>query len=388
MINKKFGICILLVFLLSGLTACSPEAPESEPVVLAESPLGSPITEGTLEPALSAELSFGVSGLIEELFFKEGEVVKAGEIIAQLTSSSTIEAEISSAQFEYLQVQQALADLGLYAAVERGLALQTLINAKDNFHIAQEDWDDYEIDEYEDDLGDAQEDIQDAQTDLDEALADLKEYLNLDEDNRTRKRYQDYVDDAESDLHQAEQDYSDVENEYLQAKLDYELAAGQLAAAQVEYDKKQDSSDTDQLALLQAQSDALEQTINGLQSRLASSQIVSPINGIVMKNDLKKNEFALAGNPFVMVADPSRWIVKTNDVSEYDVVQIQEGQIVLIQVDALPEISLQGSVDSIDRVAYLDQGDVTYPITISIDEEVDGLRWGMTVSVEFQPIEN
>ena len=322
--------------------------------------------------------------MVEELFFEEGNTVKAGNIIARLASSSAIEGKIRSAQFEYLQVQQTLADLDLYAAVERGFALQVLIDTKDAFHNAQEDWDDYDIDEYEDDLGDAQEDVQNAQADLEEAQTDLEAYLNLEEDNRTRQRYQDDMDEADRDLHQAEQDLSEVENEYLQAKLDYELGVGQLAAAQAEYGKKQDSPDADELALLQAQADALEQTIIGLQSKLGSSEIISPINGIVMKNDLKEKDFAFAGAPLVMVADTSRWIVKTDDVSEYDIVGILEGQDVQIQVDAFPETPLQGTVDSIDRVSTLDQGEVTYPITISVKEGIDGLRWGMTVSVHFQ----
>jgi hypothetical protein len=41
-------------------------------------------------------------------------------------------------------------------------------------------------------------------------------------------------------------------------------------------------------------------------------------------------------------------------------------------------------VDSIDRVSFLDQDDVTYPIIISVKEGIEGLRWGMTVSVHFQ----
>ena len=44
-------------------------------------------------------------------------------------------------------------------------------------------------------------------------------------------------------------------------------------------------------------------------------------------------------------------------------------------------------MNSIDRVSTLDQGDVTYPITISVKEGIDRLRWGMTVSVHFQTID-
>ena len=121
-----------------------------------------------------------------------------------------------------------------------------------------------------------------------------------------------------------------------------------------------------------------------LRNRSLSAEI-SPINGIVMKNDLKEKEFASAGVPLVMVADPSRWIVKTDDVSEYDVGSIFEGQNVEVHVDAFPNEALFGTVSSIDHVAVLDQGDVTYPITITIEGGNEGLRWGMTVSVHFLP---
>lgn len=380
--NKKtLSISILLLIASIMLAACQTETPDEQPVVLEELPYAGIIAEGTIEPEQSAVLSFGDSGLVQEFLLEEGDSVSAGDVIARLTSCTVIEGEIKTAQSDHLQVQQALDELERYAGVERETALQNYLDVQDTFHTAQEDWDDFDMDDYEDDLGDAQEDVQDAETDLEEALEDLEAYLNLEEDNPTRQSYQDDVDEAERDLHQAQRDLDEVERDYLQTKLDFDLATSQLAAAEVEYEKKKEGPDADQFALLQAQSEALQQTIQGLQSSLDNCQIVSPIDGFVMKNDLKVGEYALAGDALIMVADTSQWIVKTDDLSEYDVVNIAEGQSVEIRIDAFPGVSLQGVVDSIDRVSYVDLGDVTYPVTISITDDAEGLRWGMSASV-------
>ncbi|MCD6577138.1 MAG: HlyD family efflux transporter periplasmic adaptor subunit [Anaerolineaceae bacterium] len=374
-----FLLCISIL-----LSACQADAPEEQPVVLEELPHTCIITEGHIEPEKSSELSFGISGLVEEILIKEGDSVHSGDVIVRLASCAGIEGEIKTAQFKHLQVQQALDDLALHADVEREKAQQSVLDAQELFHTAQKEWDDYNIDNYEENLGKAQEDVQNAESDLEEASADLKDFLDLDENNSTRKSYQDKVDEAERNLHKSQKKLNDIKSDYMQVKLNFDLAASQLTAAEEEYNNKKDGPDVDQLSLLQAQSDALKQQIEGLKSTLNNCQIKSPIDGILMKNDLQKDEFTPAGKPVVMVADPSHWIIKTDDLSEYDVVQIYEGQSVEIQVDALQEENLPGIVDSIDCVSLLDYGDVTYPVTISIMKDVDGLRWGMSARVLFK----
>jgi len=385
--NKKIIPITTTLVIALFLSACKTDIPD-EQIDQAESiEVSGLIAEGSFEPNPSAKLAFGISGVISDIFLEEGENVTKGDPIARLSSCGPLESDLAAAQTDLLAAQIELDDLELYAGFESATALQELINAQEIYDEAQLDWDDFDEDAYQDDLGEAQEDVQEAQEDLDEAIADLEDYLDLEEDNATRQRYQDDVDDAERALHVEQQDLHEVENDFLQAKQEFELAASQLATAKEEYNKKSEGSDTDQFSLLQNRIDTLESTIEGIEEHLNSCQVTAQFNGTLLRNDLKVGEFAQAGAPALLIADTSEWILKTNDVSEYEVVNIQVGQNVEVTADAIPDFPMEGTVIEIDKTATLDHGDVTYTITIILNETPPELQWGMTGSVRFLPAE-
>lgn len=383
--NRSILLTSLAIVAALLLTSCgavnsSPEAEMVEPV---QAP--GLIAEGKFEPRPAVELAFGSSGVVSQVFINAGQTVSKGEPIARLSVCGPMEADLAAAQADLVSVQQNLKDLELYAGVESANALQALIDAQEAFDEAQNDWDDFDFDAYQDDLGEEQEDVQQAQDDLDEAIAELEEYLDLEEDNPTRERYQDAVDDAESDLHLQQQDLNEVENDYRQAQHDYDLAAGQLTAAQAEYDLKKEGADADQRALLQARITALESAIAGLQEHITACQVIAPFDGSILFNDLQPGEFVQAGDPRIKIADTSVWIVKTDDVSEYDVISLQIGQSVKVTADAIPGVTMDGTVVDIDQTATLDHGDVTYTMTIVVENIPPELRWGMTAAIRFLP---
>ena len=384
--NKK-NITMLSLTVITALllAACQANQPEITPEQVESVLQSGLIAEGTFEPHPSVELAFGMSGIVSQVFIQEGQVINQGDRIARLTACGPVEADLASAQAQLLDSQQKLSDFELYADVDRANALQILIDAQEAFDEAQNDFNDYDVDAYQDDLGEAQEDVLEAQDDLDEAIADLQEYLDLEEDNATRERYQDAVDDARSDLHLQQQDLNEVENDYRQAEKDFNLAAGQLAAAQAEYERKLDGPDANQLALLQSNIDAFESTISGLEEHLTACQVIAPFDGLLLFNDLQVGEFIQSGVSRLKLADTKHWQVLTDDVSEYDVVNIHEGQDVEVTADAIPGVTLAGSVISIDQAATLDHGDVTYTVTIAVEETPPDLRWGMTAGVRFMP---
>ena len=83
------------------------------------------------------------------------------------------------------------------------------------------------------------------------------------------------------------------------------------------------------------------------------------------------------------MADFSHWIVKTTDLTELDVVEIDEGQTVKVTLDALPDNSMTGEVQSIGQNYSERQGDVVYEVTVVLTETQPNIRWGMTAKVEF-----
>jgi len=66
-----------------------------------------------------------------------------------------------------------------------------------------------------------------------------------------------------------------------------------------------------------------------------------------------------------------------------DVVNISEGQAVLIALDDFPEDVLNGKVQMIGQNYSEKQGDVVYEVTVELTESLPDMRWGMTAVVKF-----
>ena len=90
----------------------------------------------------------------------------------------------------------------------------------------------------------------------------------------------------------------------------------------------------------------------------------------------------------VSVADPSAWTVETTDITELEVVDVAEGQKVTFTADALPDVTMDGVVKEISQSSYTQSGDVIYTVRIQATEVDPRVKWGMTVEVNFEPLEN
>lgn len=75
--------------------------------------------------------------------------------------------------------------------------------------------------------------------------------------------------------------------------------------------------------------------------------------------------------------------VRTQDLTELDVVGIGVGQSVVVTVDAFPGEPLEGHVARIGEESEDYRGDVTYPVIVALDDGNPGVRWGMTAVVDF-----
>lgn len=127
------------------------------------------------------------------------------------------------------------------------------------------------------------------------------------------------------------------------------------------------------------------------QTALDRRTLRAPFDGAVVDVSAKQGQLAAAGAPAVVVADFSAWRVQTSDLSELDVVRLEEGQTVQVGVDAFPGQTFRGHLIQIAEApersgATLGQTtseDVHYEVTAVLDDgaslaEVWELRWGMT----------
>ena len=81
-----------------------------------------------------------------------------------------------------------------------------------------------------------------------------------------------------------------------------------------------------------------------------------------------------------------RWIIRAiapGDNTSIKNTGLYFNNFIILQIDALDE-SFEGEVVDIDRQSETVGGDVTYKVTIELDQQPAGLRWGMSAEVEIQ----
>lgn len=342
----KHTILILLLGLSLLATACASSgnavtpAAEEIPVVPADD---SVIAEGRVEPIHFAEIAYSASGVVTEVLVKEGGHVKKGDVLIRLGDES--DAQYAAAHLQLATAQQALNDLQNTAGIDLAETVIDLKDAKEDFERA------------ENYLHYLQTSQRIPQTDTRVILV------------QTWKGYQ-YEYKIKNFKGPAPKDW------IIEAENDLALKKARFDELQSAYDRMKDGVDREQLALLEARLDAAR-------AEVAAFSVIAPFDGMVANLDATVGGSITAGKVAVTVADFSDWVVKTTDVTEIDVVNIQEGQPVSVRFDAFPDVELYGTVLSIGETCSESQGDIVYEVSILLTESHPSLRWGMTASVSF-----
>jgi multidrug efflux pump subunit AcrA (membrane-fusion protein) len=383
--KKKIVSGLLLFIMASGLlTGCDIFNPTPEPT-----PVPTPveqtgvIAEGNLVPADFVNLSFAIAGEVSEILVSEGDSVESGQVLARLSDSDSLQAQLDSAELAVLKAQQQLDDLQENADLVHARAQVDLIQAQQDLTAAEKAWDAVDTDGFQEELDDARIEMNDAQDDLDEAEDELADVEDLSEDNYSRQAAEDAVEEAR-------QDYDEARWNFEALKYRRDLAEAQLGAAREavseatrRVDATADGPDPDDLALVESSLEQAETQQKAAETALEKVELTAPYAGRVVRIELTENTDTAPGTLAMVLIDDSEWVVETNDLTENEVVDVQLGQKVSLTFDAFPGQSFEGEVESISDYFQESFGDITYIVRIRLLETDADLRWGMTAEVEF-----
>jgi multidrug efflux pump subunit AcrA (membrane-fusion protein) len=383
---KRLFVLSLFVILGVLLTACGgggedPATSTPIPTVVAEDVI---VAEGRLEPIHYVDIAFNANGTVSEVLVSEGEQVTEGQVIARLENSEAKQAEVARAEEDFLLAQQAFNSA-------QATALGKLANAHEAVRQAQYDFDNFDIPSDLRDMG-TREALSYTADILEEARVNFEPYRYLEErlerelqkenPNKpqvyrdTAKIYKKRLDDAWADYNKA------IKWTTLESTL--ESAKAEVAQAQKEYDLLSSGSNADEKAIAEAEYDAARANLAAARAALADVELTAPFDGTVAGLKVKGGESVTPGQVVVSIADFSGWIVKTTDLTELDVVDISEGQPVSITLDAIPDTTLDGEVQTIGQNFSEKQGDIVYEVTVELTESLPTMRWGMTAEVKFK----
>lgn len=144
-----------------------------------------------------------------------------------------------------------------------------------------------------------------------------------------------------------------------------------------------DGIDPDKLAAATARLDAAKATLANAESDVDAAVLRAKLDGTVVDLNLQPGDYALLGSTVGAVADFHHWIIKTDNLTEIDVVTLESGQTVEVTLDAIPGQTFAGEIINIDARFVENRGDITYTVTIKLNESDPRMRWGMTAAVKF-----
>jgi HlyD family secretion protein len=384
----------LLLFTGCGGTEATETVPADEVPVVASGADGKVVAEAVIEPARWSELRFDVVGDVAEVLVQEGDVVSEGDLLARLETTdleravAQAELSLSQAQVGLSQAQLRLgqlqeppdeadirqaghaveqaaaalkaARLDLTAVLNSTLLNETLEDAQKVFEDRQHRYE-ARLEMYESGEEPDYWFVDQAQERLDDAR------LNLD---RIRQQGNAQSQGARNAVDRARQSYQEAEDALERLlegadPLDVEAAQKDIEVAQLDVE-------------------AAELSLEKASSNLENAQLVAPFAGTVVQVNVAPGDAVLSGEVALVLATLDRLQARTVDLTELDVARVHEGQEAVVTVDALSDVELQGHVTRIGLQSVDYRGDVTYPVTVELDEAAPELRWGMTAVVEIE----
>jgi membrane fusion protein, multidrug efflux system len=180
----------------------------------------------------------------------------------------------------------------------------------------------------------------------------------------------------------------------LMAELDSREASAQMERAQAvlanakasfERAQKLEASDLTSAADLDAVRSSFEiaqADVELWRTRLAFCRITAPVSGVVTAKDVERGSSVSTNKVMFEIADDSLLVVRVR-VSELDIVQLEPGRRVSLQLDAYPGVQLDGHIRRIFPSA--DPASRLVPVEVVLDGTPPGVdaRPGFLARVEF-----
>lgn len=113
----------------------------------------------------------------------------------------------------------------------------------------------------------------------------------------------------------------------------------------------------------------------------SQSNLTAPFDGVVVAINISPAETVTPGQVVVVLGDLSHFQIETTDLSERDINKIKIGADANVFIEALGS-EFTAKVINIDNLSSILGGDVVYTVTVELDEQPDGLMWGMSADVE------
>ncbi len=195
---------------------------------------------------------------------------------------------------------------------------------------------------------------------------------------------------AQAQLEQAkagptQEDIAAAEAQVQQALGQLSTAQAQVKQAEVNLARARKGATPEDVAVVRAQVEQAQVAVEQAKSSLTDTELRAPFAGVVVSLNVKEGEYIAPGQVAAQLADLGNWEIRTTDLTELNVVKVQEGAAVTMNFDAIPGLELPGKVLRVKTLGENKRGDITYEVVVSPDTQDARLRWNMTTKVNIKP---
>jgi len=377
-------------------------------------------TTGSVVASQQARLTFDTGGRLQNILVSVGDVVTKGQVLAQLDPADLTrklqqaQSTLRTSQLKLQQLQDgsnatdlAAAQANYDAAVAKLQQLQagpdpnSVAAAKANYDAAVSKYNQLKAGPTADDLASVQAALDKARAALQKAQTDYDKVAWRGDIEASPQAVA--LQQATADFQAAQAAYnqkaagatpdqlSSAEAAVLSAKTQLETvsqgptpdqlksAEAAVASAKAALDAKQAPSDTD-VAIAQETVKQSQIAVDTAQANLDAASLKAPFDGMVASVTGNVGELVGTSTVVVTLLDPKTVRIDTT-IDESDIAKVKVGQDAVLTLDSLPGFRLQGKVTAIAGSANVQQGVVTYVVSITPSQPNDGtLKAGMTVS--------
>lgn len=352
---------------------------------------------GTIEPQDRVSLSFEQMGLVDEVLVEVGDEVKKGDVLARLDSEQ-LALQVRQAEASLASAEAQLAQLKAEARPEEVASVEANLRAAD----AQVNNADAQLDRLR--SGATEAEIAAAEAELASAMTEQLKAEDL--HDRTMECFRIKIphyykgticpalgapeEQARYSLAAADKALAAAQARYdeLLAGADVDqvraaeanllAVAAQRDAAQAQLDLLLTGATEEQIAAVEAQVEQAKTALEQAELALELATLYAPFDGTISAVNVKANEIAPTA-PAITVLDTSEFHIVVS-VDEIDVARLTVGQTAQVTIEAFPDVTLEGSAESIAPAATFEGGIVYYDVTIALKPTDVPIRADMTAN--------
>lgn len=263
-----------------------------------------------------------MGGKVEQVLVKEGDLVKAGQVIVMLEQKDIL-SQVNQAQAAYEAATTQLNNLQNGQLPQQIAQLEAAVaQAEANYNNAEKNY---------------------------ERMKTL-----LDEEAITQQQFE-------------------------AAELQYKVAKEQYESAKTQLELTREKTAPGSIALATAQVKQAEAALSAAKTALDNCAITSPVSGVIGSITAKAGQMVAAGYSVATVGDLNTVEIQIN-VTEDKVTGIKVGQEAEISADALGDATLKGQVVSVSP--FKDARTQVYPVKVQAPNENNLLKSGMFARVK------